>query len=372
MDKEKLIVGVHGNKDLVGGHYNVLSSFSKGLLKGLQNNGIKAFTTEECFEQNLVPNITIGFNVMGYPTWPEYMNHGITNIMWSVDSVFYQNLEAIEQFNTNKNFVLFNVSPSDNESLLEFYPSLNHTYIPHGTDLELWKKQDCPKEHDIVFLSSIADLDAKVEQIKQTAPKNSFDIFMILYDTWTKAPNLSFWQLYQVFRKEGGLELNLDQYHFFFRNLTYLVTFTKRVQMIQNLQNFNVKIFGDGPWEKYIKGNVKYMGKCDLLESIDIINKSKIVLHNQPTQLSQGLHERLLNACAVESFVLTNKNLSIEAAFEDSVDYFDINFENAAQKVQYYFENEDERVAKAKKASQIVAKDHSWDSRAKQILNMIN
>lgn len=372
MDKEKLVIGVHGNKELVGGHYNVLSSFSLGLLKGFNNNGIKALTTEECYEQNLVPNITIGFNVTGYQTWPEYLKHNITNIMWSVDSVFYQNLEAIEQFNTDRNFILFNVSPSDNEALLEFYPSLNHTSVAHGTDLDLWKKQDCEKEHDIVFLSSIDDLDAKVAHIKQTLPKDSFDLFMILYDTWLNASNLSFWQVYQVFKKEGGLNLNIDQYHFFFRNLTYLVTYTKRIQLIQNLQEFNVKVFGDGPWEKYIKGNVKYMGKCDLLESVDIINKSKIVLHNHPTQLSQGLHERLLNACAVESFVLTDKNLSIESAFEDSVDYFDMNLENAAQKVQYYLENEDERIEKAKKASQIVAKDHTWDSRAKQILNMIS
>ena len=147
MDKENLIIGVHGGTQLIGGHYNVLSSFSAGLLNGFKKIGVNVHTTKECFEKNLMPNLTIGFNVTGYDTWAEYLKF-IPNIMWNVDSVFYQNIEAIEKFGTNPNFILFNVSPSDDEALNKFYPSLKHTFFPHAVDLSLWKKQDVEKEYD--------------------------------------------------------------------------------------------------------------------------------------------------------------------------------------------------------------------------------
>jgi len=47
MNKEDLIIGVHGSRDLVGGHYNVLASFTAGLIKGFENQGVKAFTSQD-------------------------------------------------------------------------------------------------------------------------------------------------------------------------------------------------------------------------------------------------------------------------------------------------------------------------------------
>jgi len=194
MNNEDLIIGVHGDDNLVGGRYNVLSSFTLGLLKAFQRAGVTAYKTKRCFEKNLLPNLTIGFNVSGHETWSEYLK-AIPNIMWSVDSVFFQNIELIDKFYTNPRFVLFNVSPSDNEALSEFYPQLKQSYLPHAVDLELWGKQDVEKEYDIVFLSSIEDYETKIEELRLSLPKSTFDLLMMIYDTWLAVPNLSFWEL---------------------------------------------------------------------------------------------------------------------------------------------------------------------------------
>jgi len=371
MNKD-LIIGVHGSSDLIGGNYNVLASFSAGLLKGFQAMGVNAYTTKECFERNIIPHLTIGFNASGHGTWLEYMKNNITNIMWNVDSVFYQNIEAIEQFNSNPNFVLFNVSPSDNEPLNEFYPALKYAYLSHAVDLELWKKQDCKKEYDIVFLSSIADYELKIEELRQTLSKESFELFMMMYEAWLSAPNLAFWQVYKLFKEECGINFDLNQYNFIFKNMAYIVSYAKRAQMIEKLEGYNVKVFGKGPWQKYIKGNVEYLGECDLKESINIVNKSKIVLHSHPSQLAQGLHERILNASAVETFVLSTKNQSIEDEFEANMGYFNFEFDDLEEKIGYYLKNKDERITKSQKAREIVVQNHTWEIRAKQIINMIN
>lgn len=370
--QKNLIVGVNGNRDMVGGRYNVLSSFAVGLLQGFQNIGINALTTKECFEKDVLPSLTIGFNGTGYETWSEYLKRNIPTIMWSVDSVFYQNIEAIEQFSNNPGFILFNVSPSDTEPLNAFYPALNHTYLPHAVDLNLWKKQDCKKEYDLIFLSSIYDYEAKIEELRQTLPKESFELIMTMYEVWLSAANLPFWELYQIFRTQANLNFDLNQYNFVFKNLSYLVTYTKRAQMIESLKDYNVKVFGSGPWKKYAKGKVQYMGECDLLESINIVNKSKIVLHIHPSQLTLGLHERILNASAVESFVLSSKNSSIEDAFQDNMGYFDLQFTDLKEQVEYYLNNDDERKSKTQNARKIVASSHTWDARAQQIIDMIN
>lgn len=369
-NKNKLTVAFHGGNEMVGGQYNVLSSFSSGLLKAFNKKGIKASTTEECYKNGIVPNLTIGFNVTGYPTWAEYLSHNIPNIMWSVDSVFYQNFEAVEQFHSNPNFVLFNVSPSDKKALNNFFPDLKHSYMPHAVDLDLWKKQDCKKEYDIVFLSSIYDYQAKIEELKQTLPSDSFGLLMAMYEIWLNTPDLSFWDIYKTFQQVAGLNFNKHQYNFAFKNLTYLVTYTRRAKMIESLKDFNVKIFGNGPWEKYAKGKVQYMGSCNLLESINIVNKSKIALHLQPNQLVEGLHERVLNSCAVETFVLSTKNKSITESFGDTIGYFDFN--NLDEKIEYFIKNDEERTFKAQNAHIITSNNHTWNNRAQRIMNLIN
>ena len=195
---------------------------------------------------------------------------------------------------------------------------------------------------------------------------------MLIYETWLGVPNLSFWELYQLFEKEGGLNLNLNDYNFIFKNLAYLVSFKKRIQAIENLQGFNVKVFGNKTWEKYVSGNVEYMGECDLLESINVVNKSKIILHSQPSQIPLGLHERILNASAVETFVISSDNSSIKNTFGDSIAYYNTNLDNLAERVEYYLKNDEERIFKAQSARKIVAENHTWASRAEQILGMIS
>lgn len=372
MVKENLIVGVHGSTEIQGGQYNILGSFTAGLLKGFHNIGAKAYTTQECLKQGIKPNVTIGFNLNGYNSWREYMNQNIPNIMWSVDSVFSNNFEVIDEFKDNPQFILFNVSNGDAQALNRYFPNLKHTNFPHATDLNFWEKKDTEKSIDLVFMGSIGDCESMIEEIKQSTDKETFDFIMNLYALWTKYPNSSFWQIYELLSKDNNFEMPVNEYQFVFSKLAPLVLYKKRIQMIQSLKDFNVKIFGKGPWNKYIQGKAEYMGPCDVIESIDIVNKSKIVLHNHPQQIVFGLHERVLNAAATETFVLSTQNAAIISEFGTNMDYFEANYENANYLVSHYLKHADERQEKAKNSREIVVKNHTWDVRAKQILDIVD
>lgn len=373
MKKEELIIGVHGDDSTDIGRYNVLSSFYSGLLKGFKNQGVQAYTFKECVEKDLVPNITIGFNVRGYDAWESIMNNNIVNIMWSVDSIFAQNFEAMEKFASNPNFVLFSVTPSDSAPLGAFFPQLKHAYIPHATDLDLWKKQDVKKDYDIVLFSSIEDYEKMLADLKSSTPEPVFNLMMEMYEVSLENPNLPFWEIYQLFVQHKGLSLDVHQYVLLFRSLSYIIMHVKKAQMIQKLSDFNVKVFGAGPWEKYISGKVEHLGSCNLMESIDIMNKSKIALHPHAMQLSLGMHERVLNASAVETFVISSEAASIESEFGESMAFFNnATFEDLASKADYFLKNDEERISKTKKAREIVENRHTWDKRAESILEILN
>ncbi len=109
-----------------------------------------------------------------------------------------------------------------------------------------------------------------------------------------KNPNKSFWDIYNYFAPIFNFDMfDLKAYYQMFNDLCYTVTTPERVNLINNLKDFNVKIWGSPVWEKYISGNVKYMGTAELQDSLKIIPNSKSYLHLQPMQILNGLHERV-------------------------------------------------------------------------------
>lgn len=373
MNKEDIIIAVHGDDSNEGGRYNALASFSNGLIKGFNQIGIKCFSTKECFEKEITPNLAIGFNATGLPLWQNLLNQNINNIMWCVDSLFYQNYEIAEQFASYKNFIMFNSCANDTQAIRHYVPKLVHGYIPGGTDLEFWKKQEVEKEYDITFFGSIGDYEAEIQKLKDTMPELVFKLMMEFCEVAMLHPHLSLWEIYNLFNQQMGIEFDVNQFILMSRSISYIITYQQRVKMIQALKDFNLTVFGDGPWEKYISGNIKLVKGGDIRETVGLMNKSKITLHSQPFHLAGGIHDRILNASAVETLTLTGSYPTIISEFGDTIEYCNpVTYEDIAQKADYYLKNEDERLQKAQQASVIVKERHKWSDRAKSIMDIID
>jgi spore maturation protein CgeB len=295
--------------------------------------------------------------------------------MWTVDSPFHQNLAVYEKYKDSEGFASFAVSPSDIEAMKLFYPKIPYFYIPHGTDPEIWTPEGSgeEKEHDIVFLGSVRDYEQNLADLKGKVDQNIFKLLMNIYDYALKNPEKSFWEIYNMAADQYRFDRsNLQLYLFLFQNVCYNITDARRVRLIESLNGLGVKVWGNATWQKYIKGDAQYMGSAEIFEAANIVRKSKIVLHLQPMQIINGFHERIFNATASGSYLLCSHQSNFEESFGDNIGYYKLNnIAGVAEKAQYMLASDDEREGKASAAREITLQNHTWESRAKEILNLI-
>ena len=366
MQKE-LAVAIHGAQDDKGGIYNVLGNFTQGIFKAFKNK-TNTYVIQECIKNSIPFDVALGFNVFCYEIWQKIMDAEILNIMYSVDSIFGQNFEIINKYKNNPKFAVFTVRSFDVEIAKHFMPELQLFFMPHAIDEAFWKKMDSKKDIEAVFLSSIFDWEEQLNKIKNTTPKNTWQIIEMFFNTIIKNPKMNFFEIYKIFCEKKLFSFELGTYSILYNTLLPIVESYQKIKMIQDLKYYPIKIFGNEIWKKYISDKQEYMGKLDVKDSVDVLSRAKIVLHNQSSILGGGLHERFLHACGVESFVLCNNDLIIKNEFKNSFGFYDE--DNIVEKYEYYLKNENERKEMIKNAHEFVLKYHTWNNRVDSILKL--
>lgn len=357
-----------------GGVYNMLASFSVGLHKAFTHKNLETKYIDEYFQEQLLPHLSIGFNATAVDYWPTILENGATSIMWSVDSLFYNNLPLIQKYYNYNNFSCIALSNDDDEALKHFLPNLKKLYMPLAIDPKIWSSQTTEKPRDIVFLASIDDIEERMANLKNQLVKNPqiFDLYYDMYEYALKNPAKNFWEIYSFYQLTKN---DINFYSSLLKELTYLVSYKRRIDLVKCLakSGLNVAVWGNGPWQKYVGGNVKHMGSANLFDAIEIIKSSKIAINLQPMQILGGIHDRIINSSAANTLVFTDKNPEIYKSFGDSLCYINMpNFEGLTEQLKYYLTNDAERIAKAKTAQEITLKNHTWDARVDTILkNMI-
>ncbi len=370
-----LIFCIHGSNDYDGGQYNILSSFCVGLSKALNNKGYSSGSLKKLLAQNIHPNVYLSFNGAGFPYWETTLNSGQPQIMWTVDSVFHQNYGIIkEHCEKYNNFLLLNVTKSDDAAISRYLPNLQQAYLPHAVDPEIWQGNETKKEHDIILTSHLSDYEANIAEIKQKYNSKYYKIFMELYELLMNNSKNTFWEVYQHYANHSGIDLNDSElYQYMFMNLCYVVTNAKRINLVNSLKDFNVKVWGPEIWTKYIENGVQYMGSSDLFDTIKNTQKAKIALHLQPLQVFQGLHERVLNASLAGAMVVSDEAPFLMSGFGDNLVYYNnVSFENLTDKIAYYIKNDDARNEKIQNANKIILENHTWDNRADMIIGLMS
>lgn len=370
--KSDFTVGIYGANEYKGGVYDVMSSFTVGLNKALIKANVKSHFMREVLEPGSKPNFTLAFNISGIDNWKESLDLGIPHVMWIVDSPFIH-MSTISRFIGYDHFIVISVSPVDSFPMKHFLPNLPYLYVSHGVDPELWYDDNSERVYDLIFMASIEDVDSKISELKGILPSGVFKILIEMYEYSIRNPEIAFWEIYKNFTHFYNIDLdNLSTYETLFTNLCYLATYTKRIKLVKSLKDFNLKVWGSPLWEKYIEGKVEYMGSVNVIDSTEIVRKSKIVLHQQPMQTLLGLHERVLNAMASNSFVLSNNNVKLKAEFSDNIAFYDdISFNNIEEQVLYYLRNEEERTEKANSAKASVLNYYTWENKAKTLIKLL-
>lgn len=135
--------------------------------------------------------------------------------------------------------------------------------------------------------------------------------------------------------------------------------------------NHDVSIYGMG-WEeyvdeKYIKGQFipndelhKYYSSCKIL-----LND-----HWEDMRDEDFPSNRLFDALACGTFVISDKIPSADTLFEGSIITYD-GVDDLNDKIDYYLNHESERMDLAEKGKEIVLKNHTFDNRVSEILDAL-
>lgn len=122
---------------------------------------------------------------------------------------------------------------------------------------------------------------------------------------------------------------------------------------------------------------ISHLSKFDIKKDIFVIGEEMVRIINSykihfNKNISIDINYRTFETCGCGTFLLTNYTPNLEKLFDignEIVVYNDL--EDLDKKVTYYLENEEEREAIAKAGYQRAIKNHTYDVRALQLIDLI-
>jgi len=148
----------------------------------------------------------------------------------------------------------------------------------------------------------------------------------------------------------------------------YLLAIKKRTELVSKVLNGRDGLFGDEAWLKFKKEI--YQGQISYGEELrQIYNRASFVLDIRPGQSRTGLTQRIFDAGACGTTVLTEWSPELEPIFDgpDEVFYYR-SLAEAKQKRDWIISDMGEAKKKAKKLRERILHNHTYYSRARHIL----
>lgn len=370
------------------GQYNALQYFADNLNRAFREEGTESmifdlvkmnYSTEMLinFIKKEKPKLFIGFNTNGFRMngkldYYKYFNASHLSIL--VDHPRYH----LDYMDLSYKDVY--ISCTDTERVLYLKNEVgfqNSFLLLHGVNKHI-EPNYSNKDKEIVFFGSIGDYEElrmswnekysnEVNKLLDTALQigiyNSFMSIDSIIDLSLKYYNIQIEDneksiIYQT------LYIELEQ---------YLRNFHRR-QFLGNIKSGNVVIYGNGVWEKYFANsrNVSIKHSVNMDDAIKIMRRSKMTLNCTTSLTYNGSHERPLMAAMAGSLVASNYSPFFESAFGDGAlmtNFLEIN--SLDERIYEILNNDNLRIEMAQKARAIVSENHTWNNRARQILEML-
>lgn len=151
-----------------------------------------------------------------------------------------------------------------------------------------------------------------------------------------------------------------------------------RTHIIETLlkNNIDVSVVGSG-WDKYDgigKDHLHILSHTgiDISETVELMGNSKIILNN--TNITDGLHERILSAMLAQSVCVTNNYTLLNNLFKNNKELVTFSLDNLASlpnTITNLLQNAQESEAIARNGYLSAKKSHTWIHRGEQIVNYL-
>lgn len=365
--------------------YETKRHFAKKLGEALTRLGVRVHFSDQDDPDKVIhikPDLTFSFHhvyIQGNTKQLLWDVQQIPHLSFLVDPIFYFMDLLQSPYCTVSCVDLFDY---------EFAKSHGGTrllFLPHAVEADLVYDENAERPYDVVFIGSCYDPD-NLRAFWQN--KYSKDICQIIDESIerTFADNCTpFYKALEMTLQEKGLsEKEVDFYQVGYY-VDHYMRGKDRLELIKSIKDIPVHVFGGTCWrpEQPIDGWVKYLSRqsnvilhptIHFQESLALLKKTKICLNSVPSY-KNGTHERIFTSLACGAVPITTDNLYIREQFEDGRDlvlYQHTNRTGVNDQIQRLLADETERREIAARGNAKVMQHHTWDVRAKQMLEGMN
>lgn len=125
-------------------------------------------------------------------------------------------------------------------------------------------------------------------------------------------------------------------------------------------------------WDKIDKFEKYYNGFINYSKLPEVYNSTKIVIDdaNSATKAFGAVNSRVYDALASGTLVLTNGEIGAKETFNGKLPVF-TSKEELNNLIEYYMDNEDERIARVQELQEFVLKHHTYENRALKVKEVL-
>lgn len=300
----------------------------------------------------------------------------VPHIAWIVDSAHYVLDFARSPFN-----IL--ITPDKiSADILKGAGAKEAYFLPHAFEASLETSPDTERTVPLVFCGSLMDpLELEslwtqhlpqeiVKSLHEAAEKTLLmpqELYQEAFEDIMKRHPAFFKTLSQ--EKITQLVMSLDGY----------IRAKDRINLLNGLEGLPVYIYGNclskRTWGDFLdlpQGDYRISPAVNFQSAIKIMQNAKIVLNSSP-MFKTGAHERIFYGLGLGAAVLTNETPWNQEHFskEELLTYPSGDPKQIYSKIDDLLKHPEKLKEMARKGQQKVLKEHTWDVRAKQLLNLI-
>jgi len=155
--------------------------------------------------------------------------------------------------------------------------------------------------------------------------------------------------------------------------LVWKATLEYRRKLVEGLETFDIRIFGDGGWHQILDGKARLFPPVNYYRELPaIFNGTDVNINATSFQMNSAVNRRVFDAAACGAFLVTDHQPDMDRLFDperEAVCYEDI--AQARDQVAYYLKNRKDRQGIADRARRRVLGEHTYVHRLKKMISVL-
>lgn len=313
------------------------------------------------------PDMTCSFNYIRYGKFDTWLCDALRlpHLTYGLDGTIY----CIDHF--KHPFALFSTVDQLDWEGLKPMGGERILFLPHAIEKTFEPAPFSERPYDIVFCGTYIDYELEFESWRLKFIPSVCEMMEMAAEIILTDPSVSILMGLEKAKNHFQLDLSGLFLEEVYASVERYCKGKDRIEMIKALKGFNIHIFGShlGPkdWRRSLAGypNVVLHAPVSFVESLEILQKSKIIINSSP-QFRHGSHERVFYGLAADCAVITNENFYLKTQFgrgRGLLYYLSGREKELQDQVQELLANPQLRQDQVALGRKHVLNYHTWDNR---------